>query len=49
MAPSLDHILPVSKGGTDFLDNLRLAHRKCNMDRSAAPSDNKPKHGWLEP
>lgn len=49
MAPSLDHIIPVSKGGTDFLDNLRLAHRKCNMERQAAPNDNKPKHGWIEP
>lgn len=32
-APTFDHIVPRSRGGTDSLDNLRLAHRKCNHAR----------------
>lgn len=31
---SVDHIIPRSKGGTNDLDNLRPAHRKCNYSRS---------------
>ena len=32
--PSVDHIMPQSLGGKDTLDNVRLAHRKCNTIRS---------------
>ena len=28
--PSLDHIIPVSKGGTHTWDNVQLAHHYCN-------------------
>jgi hypothetical protein len=28
--PSIDHIIPVSKGGTHQWGNVQLAHRKCN-------------------
>lgn len=28
--PSIDHVVPVSKGGTHTWDNVRLAHRLCN-------------------
>ena len=27
---SLDHILPLSKGGTSKIANLQLTHMKCN-------------------
>lgn len=30
MGPSLDHVIPVSKGGKHTLDNLQLAHISCN-------------------
>lgn len=33
MGPSIDHIQPVSKGGTDELTNLRLLHWDCNRRR----------------
>lgn len=33
--PSLDHIVPASKGGPHTFDNLRAAHRWCNSIRGA--------------
>ena len=32
---SIDHIMPVSRGGSDKPENLRLAHEKCNQERGA--------------
>lgn len=35
MSPTVDHIIPVSKGGhPSDLDNLQLAHRCCNREKS---------------
>jgi hypothetical protein len=31
--PTIEHILPVSKGGTNEPENLALAHRHCNTAR----------------
>ena len=28
--PSIDHVIPVAKGGTHTWDNVKLAHRHCN-------------------
>ena len=39
--PSIDHVVPVAKGGTHTWDNIRLACRRCNIvkrDRIAPPS-----------
>lgn len=33
--PSIDHIIPLSKGGTHSWDNVQLAHRKCNSRKGA--------------
>lgn len=33
--PSIDHIVPYSKGGRHTADNLRAAHRWCNSIRGA--------------
>lgn len=30
MYPSIDHVKPLSKGGTHAWDNIKLAHRLCN-------------------
>ncbi len=32
--PSVDHIVPISKGGTDTWDNVKCAHRICNSLRA---------------
>jgi hypothetical protein len=36
-APTLDHIVPRSKGGRGAIVNMRLAHRSCNERRSSGP------------
>ena len=35
LAPSLDHIVPRSLGGSNADDNLSCAHRSCNSRRGA--------------
>lgn len=47
MSPTVDHIIPCARGGSDDLDNLQLAHRYCNRqksdkmpeDKAAQPAD----------
>lgn len=34
MGPTLDHVIPISKGGLDSLENVRLAHWICNIRKS---------------
>lgn len=33
--PSIDHVIPLAKGGTDTWDNIALAHRICNTIKGA--------------
>lgn len=35
LAPTFDHLIPIVDGGTDAPENLRLAHRYCNVRRGA--------------
>ncbi len=35
---SMDHVIRVADGGKTSLDNLRLAHKRCNSSRHQAPS-----------
>lgn len=32
--PSVDHIIPLAKGGLHSWDNVQLAHRRCNWEKS---------------
>lgn len=32
---SLDHVVPLSKGGTHTLDNVQCAHLVCNLQKGA--------------
>jgi len=42
-ADTLDHVVPVSRGGTNDPANLRPAHRGCNSDRgNRAPRPRRP-------
>ena len=34
--PSIDHVIPLSKGGIDTWNNVRLSHRICNSLKSAS-------------
>lgn len=34
MYPSVDHVIPLAKGGLHSWDNVRLAHRVCNTRKS---------------
>lgn len=36
---TLDHVIPLSAGGTGALANLQLAHKRCNGQRSSLPLD----------
>jgi 5-methylcytosine-specific restriction endonuclease McrA len=33
MGFTVDHVIPVSKGGSDTFDNVRAAHNSCNRRR----------------
>jgi 5-methylcytosine-specific restriction endonuclease McrA len=39
MSPSLDHIVPLSKGGAHDPDNVQLAHLTCNVAKGSRSSD----------
>ncbi len=30
---TIDHIIPLSKGGADTLENMQLAHSSCNREK----------------
>lgn len=31
--PHIEHVIPLAKGGIDTLDNVKIAHAKCNIDK----------------
>lgn len=35
LSPSLDHIIPLSKGGTHTRENVQLAHLRCNLSKGS--------------
>jgi 5-methylcytosine-specific restriction endonuclease McrA len=53
MRPSHDHVVPLTKGGSNTPDNVRLAHRGCNSSkgnrgvrnfRISTPDPTRPSH-----
>jgi hypothetical protein len=40
--PTIDHVVPKSKGGSDRLENLKLAHKECNQRRGNADLEAHP-------
>ena len=42
-APTVDHIIPLAKGGTHTWDNVQLAHWSCNSDKSDSLVTRAPK------
>ena len=36
----IDHVIPISKGGSDSLDNVRPAHALCNLSKHDSIIDN---------
>lgn len=47
-SPSLDHVVPLSKGGTHTLDNVAMTHLKCNLSKNARLITNAPIVGHLK-
>jgi hypothetical protein len=39
LAPTIDHIVPVSKGGDDVATNVQCAHFRCNTRKQAGAAD----------
>lgn len=37
LAPTLDHIIPLSCGGSHTMDNVHIAHFECNVSKQDAP------------
>lgn len=35
LGPTIGHRSPASRGGSDYLDNLQLEHRRCNLAAGA--------------
>ncbi|NDB81326.1 MAG: HNH endonuclease [Alphaproteobacteria bacterium] len=33
-SPTIDHWIPLAHGGSNEIENLRLAHRKCNTEKA---------------
>jgi len=33
LKPTVDHIIPLSKGGDDHYENVQTVHQKCNFEK----------------
>lgn len=49
LAPEVDHILPISRGGTHDPENLALSHRTCNIAKGNRPATWRRDPGEVEP
>jgi 5-methylcytosine-specific restriction endonuclease McrA len=46
LGPTIDHILPRSKGGTNRPDHLQPMHRQCNERRGNRPLLQRNSRDW---
>lgn len=44
---TVDHIIPVIKGGPDELDNKQAAHRSCNRTKSDRIDGDDPRRRYI--
>lgn len=42
LSPSIDHVLPLSRGGSHTYDNVQASHLKCNISYGARNKDGAP-------
>lgn len=47
--PSLDHVIPISKGGPHTLNNTRMVHLGCNMKKGARLEEYAEASDWSRP
>ena len=45
----LDHVIPLSKGGLDTLENVKPAHARCNINKGAMTKPYIPKYTYQPP
>lgn len=48
-SPSLDHVVPLSRGGSHTLDNAAMAHLDCNRRKASRPASTAPSLTLLSP
>lgn len=41
---TIDHIVPISRGGGDEIANLQVAHLKCNLEKGNKYVSNDPEN-----
>lgn len=39
LSPTVEHLVPRSRGGSDDLSNLRVAHHTCNVRKGNRPKN----------
>lgn len=44
----LDHFWPLSKGGSDTKDNVRIAHSLCNLEKGSRVPTEEEVRAWLD-
>lgn len=44
---TIDHVIPINKGGQDTLENLAAAHRRCNLRKGDGPREVKAGIGFI--
>lgn len=47
MSPSLDHVVPLSRGGTHTLENAAMAHYVCNQKKGVKDAPQPPRQTLL--